>query len=131
VYKGRYNNDQIAVKFLIPDSTSDLSLVYFAREIQIISTLKSPHVHLEEFERFNYHFRFVVDFVAADPLNLFLVMKFMEEGNLDEYLHPPQKRVIPWDQKLAIASQIATGLRFLHTNKVLLLIKVREKSILT
>ncbi|KAK7271989.1 hypothetical protein RJT34_28304 [Clitoria ternatea] len=101
VYKGVLDDTTVAIKALRPDITQGEK--QFQQEVNVLSTIRHPNM---------------VQLLGACPEFGCLVYEYMENGSLEDRLFqkdntPP----IPWKIRFKIASEIATGLLFLHQTK--------------
>ncbi|OIW11829.1 hypothetical protein TanjilG_14641 [Lupinus angustifolius] len=102
VFKGVLDHTVVAIKALRPDITSQ-GEKQFQQEVDVLSSIRHPNMVL---------------LLGACPEFGCLVYEYMENGSLDDRLFqkdntPP----IPWKIRFRIASEIATGLLFLHQTK--------------
>ncbi|KAK7261666.1 hypothetical protein RIF29_27982 [Crotalaria pallida] len=101
VYKGVLDHTDVAIKALRPDITQGER--QFQQEVDVLSTVRHPNM---------------VILLGACPEFGILVYEYMENGTLDDHLFqkfdtPP----LPWKLRFKMASEIATGLLFLHQTK--------------
>ncbi|XP_027343419.1 U-box domain-containing protein 52-like [Abrus precatorius] len=101
VFKGVLDNTVVAIKAVRPDLTQGEK--QFQQEVNVLSTIRHPNM---------------VQLLGACPEYGCLVYEYMENGSLEDRLYqidntPP----IPWKVRFKIASEIATGLLFLHQTK--------------
>ncbi|XP_058750257.1 U-box domain-containing protein 35-like [Vicia villosa] len=101
VFKGVLDHTVVAIKVLRPDLAHGER--QFQQEIIVLSTIRHPNMVL---------------LLGACPEYGCLVYEHMENGSLEDRLFrkddsPP----IPWKNRFRIASEIATGLLFLHQAK--------------
>ncbi|CAK8560373.1 unnamed protein product [Lathyrus sativus] len=101
VFKGVLDHTVVAIKVLRPDLAHGER--QFQQEIIVLSTIRHPNMVL---------------LLGACPEFGCLVYEYMENGSLEDRLFrkdntPP----IPWKNRFRIASEIATGLLFLHQAK--------------
>ncbi|CAK7356892.1 unnamed protein product [Dovyalis caffra] len=101
VYKATLDHTPVAIKVLRPDLSQGQR--QFHNEVQVLSNMRHPHM---------------VILLGACPEYGCLVYEHMEKGSLEDCLFrkgntPP----IPWRKRFSIASEIATGLLFLHETK--------------
>ncbi|KAK7255654.1 hypothetical protein RIF29_29069 [Crotalaria pallida] len=102
VFKGVLDHTVVAIKALRPDITSQ-GEKQFKQEVDVLSSIRHPNMVL---------------LLGACPEFGCLVYEYMENGSLEDRLFqkdntPP----IPWKSRFKIASQVATGLLFLHQRK--------------
>ncbi|CAN1218221.1 U-box domain-containing protein 51 [Linum perenne] len=101
VYVGVIDEISVAIKVVRPDLSQGQQ--QFQKEVEVLSTMRHPHM---------------VTLLGACPQYGCLVYEYMENGSLEDRLYrkdntPP----IPWRTRFKIASEIATGLLFLHESK--------------
>lgn len=101
VYKCTLDNSLVAVKALHPDATQGWK--QFQQEVEVLSRIQHPHIVL---------------LLGACPELGCLVYEYMSNGSLEDRLFrngatPP----LPWYTRFIIASEIATGLLYLHSSK--------------
>ncbi|KAH3794040.1 serine/threonine-protein kinase TNNI3K-like [Dreissena polymorpha] len=103
VYKGRCRGKTVAVKRYKAScfgTKSDVDM--FCREVAILSKLNSPYV---------------IQFMGAcldDPSQFAIVTQYVAGGSLFSLLHE-QKRLLDIHSKLIIATDVARGMKYLHT----------------
>lgn len=101
VYKGQLDHTQVAIKVLRPDAAQGRS--QFQQEVEVLSCIRHPNMVL---------------LLGACPEYGCLVYEYMANGSLDDCLFRRSGGpVIPWQHRFRIASEIATGLLFLHQKK--------------
>ncbi|PWA75234.1 hypothetical protein CTI12_AA243940 [Artemisia annua] len=101
VYKGRLSNTTVAIKVLRSDAVQGRS--QFQKEVEVLSCMQHPNM---------------VVLLGACPEYGCLVYKYMSNGSLEDRLYrrgntPP----LSWQMRFKIASEIATGILFLHQTK--------------
>ncbi|XP_027906025.1 U-box domain-containing protein 35-like [Vigna unguiculata] len=101
VFKGVLDHTTVAIKAVKPD------LAYaekqFQQEVIVLSTIRHPNMVL---------------LLGACPEFGVLVYEYMVNGSLeDRLLQRDNSPPIPWKTRFKIASEIATGLLFLHQTK--------------
>ncbi|KAI3748537.1 hypothetical protein L6452_11673 [Arctium lappa] len=101
VFKGSLNHTPVAIKVLRPDAAQGRS--QFQREVEVLSCMRHPNMVL---------------LLGACPEYGCLVYEYMANGSLEDRLHrrgntPP----LSWQIRFKIASEIATGILFLHQTK--------------
>jgi hypothetical protein len=117
VYKGKYNGETVAIKEItvrLSDGTVDSAASeYFAdfrHEVWVSSLLKHENiVGLKAFA-----IKSELDENGERIAQLAIVMEFIPNGDLYDWLHT-SKEAIPWDVRLKVAEEIASGMQFLHT----------------
>ncbi|KOM44418.1 hypothetical protein LR48_Vigan05g202300 [Vigna angularis] len=101
VFKGVLDNIVVAVKALRPDITHGEK--QFQQEVSVLSTIRHSNM---------------VKLLGACPEYGCLVYEYMENGSLEDRLFQKDNTpAIPWKVRFKIASEIATGLLFLHQTK--------------
>jgi serine/threonine protein kinase len=75
----------------------------FEREISMLIKMKS-HPNLIQFKG-----------IAASKNEVFIIMEFCSGGNLYDLLHNEPKIFLSWKQKVKIITDIANGLKSLHS----------------
>ncbi|KUF90433.1 hypothetical protein AM588_10002667 [Phytophthora nicotianae] len=107
VYAGIYNNEQVAVKMLLPSTRRDMKLVNgFLIEAKLTATMDHPRI---------------VTFIgiAWDSLSdLCVVMEFMEGGDLRTLLtnYKQKQHPVGFDrEKVTIALHVCHALTYLHS----------------
>ncbi|XP_019435819.1 PREDICTED: U-box domain-containing protein 34-like [Lupinus angustifolius] len=101
VFKGLLDNTVVAIKALRSNITQGDR--QFQQEVDVLTTVRHPNMVL---------------LLGVCPENGCLVYEFTENGTLEDRLFqkdntPP----LPWNLRFKIASEIATGLLFLHQTK--------------
>ena len=104
VYLGTYRYDDVAIKMLKNDSISAESVKELHVESQIMANLNCDNV-----VRFRGY--------CTSPAYC-IVMEFMENGSLYQYLKDPSKS-LDWKLRYRFALDITKGLAFLHKEKIL------------
>ncbi|KAG2966897.1 hypothetical protein PC120_g27029, partial [Phytophthora cactorum] len=107
VYCGRYRDQDVAIKTLLPEKRKDLVHIQaFLSEVRLMATMEHPHV---------------VQFigVAWESLSdLFCVTEFMAGGDLRSLLKDYRSNGVPQGMdasKMQIAYQVAYALTYLHS----------------
>ncbi|KAK7335857.1 hypothetical protein VNO80_27951 [Phaseolus coccineus] len=101
VFKGVLDHIDVAVKALRPDITQGEK--QFQQEVSVLSTIKHSNM---------------VKLLGACPEYGCLVYEYMENGSLEDRLFQRDNTpTIQWKVRFKIASEIATGLLFLHQTK--------------
>ncbi|KAF3327454.1 U-box domain-containing protein 35-like protein [Carex littledalei] len=100
VYKATLNHTLVAIKALRSDISTTQGLRQFQQELEVLSSMRHPNI---------------IHLLGACPEYGCLVYEYMSKGSLEERLAcqsgtPP----LPWQLRFKIASEIATGLLFLH-----------------
>ncbi|KAH7470456.1 putative serine/threonine-protein kinase/receptor R831 [Phytophthora ramorum] len=107
VYRGRYRDQDVAIKTLLPEKRKDLAHIQaFLSEVRLVATMEHPHI---------------VQFigVAWESLSdLFCVTEFMSGGDLRSLLKDYLANGVPQGMdagKTQIAYQVAYALTYLHS----------------
>eukprot|EP00644_Phytophthora_capsici_P016381 jgi/Phyca11/569895/estExt2_Genewise1.C_PHYCAscaffold_340265 len=107
VYRGKYNNQDVAVKMLFPEARSDLKKVNaFLAEVKLMASLSHPHI---------------VQFVGVSwgsLTDLCVLTELMKGGDLRSLLKGFEDQKHPQGidhDKIQIAYQIAQALTYLHS----------------
>ncbi|KAH1104913.1 hypothetical protein GYH30_038298 [Glycine max] len=101
VFKGVLDHTEVAIKALKPDISQGER--QFQQEVNVLSTIKHPNM---------------VQLLGACPEYGCLVYEYIENGSLEDRLFQKDNTpTIPWKVRFKIASEIATGLLFLHQTK--------------
>ncbi|KAL2578744.1 hypothetical protein AAZV13_15G025400 [Glycine max] len=101
VFKGVLDHTDVAIKALKPDISQGER--QFQQEVNVLSTIKHPNM---------------VQLLGACPEYGCLVYEYIENGSLEDRLFQKDNTpTIPWKVRFKIASEIATGLLFLHQTK--------------
>jgi len=105
VYRARYvvDNRHVAVKLLPPNIGNEMILSRFEREVEILKTLRHPHI--------------VRCFGGKCEGNQhFYAMELVEGGTLDKLIEEQNK--LSWEAAVQFALQMAAGLSFAHERGV-------------
>jgi eukaryotic-like serine/threonine-protein kinase len=105
VYRARYvvDNRHVAVKLLPPNIGNEMILSRFEREVEILKTLRHPHI--------------VRCFGGKCEGNQhFYAMELVEGGTLDKLIEGQSK--LSWEVAVQFALQMAAGLSFAHERGV-------------
>ncbi|XP_076946915.1 U-box domain-containing protein 34-like [Bidens hawaiensis] len=101
VFKGRLSNNLVAIKVLRPDAAQGRS--QFQQEVEVLSCMRHPNMVL---------------LLGACPEYGCLVYEYMANGSLeDRLLRRGNTPPLSWQIRFKIASEIATGILFLHQTK--------------
>ncbi|XP_027191133.1 U-box domain-containing protein 51-like isoform X2 [Cicer arietinum] len=101
VFKGVLDQAAVAVKALRPDITQGEK--QFHQEVLVLSSIRHPNI---------------VILLGACPEYGCLVYEYLENGSLEDRLFQKDNTLpIPWKTRFKIASEIATGLLYLHKTK--------------
>ncbi|RLN95214.1 hypothetical protein BBJ28_00009647 [Nothophytophthora sp. Chile5] len=123
VYRGRYRNQDVAIKVLLPEKRKDLKYIEaFLAEVRLMATMDHPQI---------------VQFigVAWESLSdLYCVTEFMAGGDLRSLLKDYLANGVPQGMdasKVQIAYQVAYALTYLHSlNPVVLHRDLKSRNIL-
>ncbi|KAI3793513.1 hypothetical protein L1987_36132 [Smallanthus sonchifolius] len=101
VFKGWLSNNAVAIKVLRPDAAQGRS--QFQQEVEVLSCMQHPNMVL---------------LLGACPEYGCLVYEYMANGSLeDRLLRRGNTPPLSWQIRFKIASEIATGILFLHQTK--------------
>ncbi|XP_071732996.1 U-box domain-containing protein 52-like [Rutidosis leptorrhynchoides] len=101
VFKGRLDNNLVAIKVLRPDAAQGRS--QFQQEVEVLSCMQHPNMVL---------------LLGACPEYGCLVYEYMANGSLeDRLLRRGNTPPLSWQIRFKIAAEIATGILFLHQTK--------------
>ncbi|CAI0419948.1 unnamed protein product [Linum tenue] len=101
VYKGIIDDVPVAIKVVRPDLSQGQK--QFQKEVEVLSTVRHPHM---------------VNLLGACPQYGCLVYEYMDNGSLeDRLMRKDNTPTIPWSTRFKIASEIATGLLYLHEHR--------------
>ncbi|KAH7847345.1 hypothetical protein Vadar_024999 [Vaccinium darrowii] len=101
VYKCFLDHTQVAVKVLRPDAAQGRS--QFQKEVEVLSCIRHPNMVL---------------LLGACPEYGCLVYEYMSKGSLEDCLFGRgHDTPLSWQHRFRIATEIATGLLFLHQSK--------------
>ncbi|KAA8515244.1 hypothetical protein F0562_018526 [Nyssa sinensis] len=112
LYHGIYKDEPVAVKIIrVPDDDENGSLTIrlekqFSREVTLLSRL---------------HHQNVIKFVAAcrkSPV-FCIITEYLSEGSLRAFLHKLEKKSLPLQKLITIASEIARGMEYIHSQGVI------------
>ena len=104
VYQAQWQTVAVAAKMLKITNLSPKALADFQEEAQRHGLLRHPNI--------------VMLFgVCVEPGHYAMVMEFMTSGSLNNLLHSTQD--IPWSLRQSIAQNIASGLYYLHNNRII------------
>ncbi len=105
VYKATWNHNDVAVKKLLLKNLSDSAVQDFEKEINIHLTLRSPQVVQ------------MYGVTAEQPYGM--VMEYMENGSLDNFLRKTSRENFSWTLRYKIALDTSIGLLYLHQNQII------------
>ncbi|KAL2928638.1 putative U-box domain-containing protein 50 [Bienertia sinuspersici] len=98
VYKGRINRMSVAVKML--DSYVDRTQEIFQAKVNLLANIRHPHI---------------TTFIGFCSEFKCFVFEYMHNGCLRDIIFSRIKaRTLKWHQRIQIAAQVSSGLRFLH-----------------
>jgi predicted Ser/Thr protein kinase len=103
VYKGRWQNTDVAIKQLFSVEFDPRSKLEFIRETSIMATLRHPNI--------------VAFFGVCLEPECCIVMEYMSEGSLYNLLH--SNKELTWLARCHIALDVGRGLAFLHEKDVI------------
>ncbi|KAH9131961.1 hypothetical protein LEN26_007544 [Aphanomyces euteiches] len=108
VWLGTYNGDNVAIKLLTDTPMKTVHEVQkFINEVILMTRLKNPYI---------------VSFLGcvwAKLPDIELIVEYMNEGDLKEYLNETTPSTFSWPQKIQCAIDILHGLMYLHSNKII------------
>jgi tRNA A-37 threonylcarbamoyl transferase component Bud32 len=104
VYKGEWQNVPVAIKELHLKNLSNEALQEFKSEAEIMAKLRFPNI-------------VTLYGVCLEPNKYSMVIELMPKGSLYDLLHNGQP--LPWKIRFNISMDIATGLSYLHSKKIL------------
>jgi serine/threonine-protein kinase len=106
VYRARYvvNDREVAVKMLPDDVTSPTVLARFERELEVLKTLKHPHI-VRSFGG------------ACEDNKKFYAMELIAGGSLEDQLQ--ERGQLPWETVVEYGKQMCAALEYLHENGVI------------
>ena len=106
VYEGNLSGTKVAVKMIA--HMNEAASKDFLKESTLMKSLRHPNV---------------VQFYGGgyDKAHSkgFLMMEFMEFGSLYDVLHDRKKYKLPWELRMQMAVQIASGIAFLHSKSIM------------
>ena len=105
VHRAVWRGTEVAVKTLPADRMMRSAVRNFKDEINVMMRLRHPNIVL---------------FMGActKPPHLCIIMEFMGLGSLYEFLNNNHVDHIPFQMKVKMASQAATGMHFLHSSGI-------------
>ena len=103
VFLGDYRGTEVALKKLKTISLKEENLKEFKREVSSLSIIRHPNLVL-----------FMGAIAEQD--NICIVTEYCDGGTLFSLLHQRKEINIPWELRIRILLEIATGMNFLHTN---------------
>lgn len=104
VYKGVWQNIEVAIKQLMSDHLSGEAVIEFQHEMQVTAKLRHPNVIL-------------LYGAVTEKSPYCLVMEYMSGGSLYSVLHSPVE--LTWERREQIALDITIGLNYLHHEDLL------------
>ncbi|EQC42814.1 TKL/LISK/LISK-DD1 protein kinase [Saprolegnia diclina VS20] len=106
VWLGYYENAPVAIKTL-RNVHSSLAQAAFAREIQLMTSLTSPHI-----------VACIGVTWSLDDNDLRLVVEYMDQTDLREFLQKTNPISFPWSLKVASLTSVAAALQYLHARGI-------------
>ncbi|KAI4317000.1 hypothetical protein L6164_024915 [Bauhinia variegata] len=105
LYKGTFNNHDVAIKVLKTENLNESIQKEFAQEVYILSKIQHKNI---------------VQFVGActKPPNLCIVTEYMSGGSMYDLLHK-QKAGLTLPSLLRVAIDVSEGMNYLHQNDIL------------
>ncbi|KAF0698134.1 Aste57867_11230 [Aphanomyces stellatus] len=108
VYFGHWNGQDVAIKKLLPEKqTNDTAVADFIAEIKLLASVQSEYV---------------VAFKGAvwsRPMDIMLVMEWMEEGDLNHFLEFRRPEDVEWRHRLQIAHDVVQALSHVHARNII------------
>ncbi|EQC30415.1 TKL protein kinase [Saprolegnia diclina VS20] len=107
IFLGEYDGKPVAIKTLLTGHSNRAGIQSFIDEINLLGRLDSPYI---------------VSLIGAAwtrATNLQCVLEFMDLGDLKEFLAKTPSTHFPWQSKLECARNIAEGLVYLHSLRVI------------
>ncbi|GAB2224453.1 hypothetical protein Droror1_Dr00005213 [Drosera rotundifolia] len=104
LYKGTYNEQEVAIKILKADRVNKDVLKEFFQEVNILRKIRHKNI---------------VQFIGSctQPPNLCIVTEFMARGNVYDFLHK-QRGVFKLPSLLRAAIDVSQGMEYLHQNNI-------------
>ncbi|KAJ3696220.1 hypothetical protein LUZ60_001597 [Juncus effusus] len=103
VYKSMLDHTLVAIKALRSDVSTTQGLKQFQQELEVLSKIRHPNMVL---------------LLGACPEYGCLIYEYMSNGSLEDRLSCQSNTApLPWQLRFKIASEIATGLLFLHQQR--------------
>mmetsp|Transcript_15286 Transcript_15286/g.35383 ORF Transcript_15286/g.35383 Transcript_15286/m.35383 type:complete len:564 (-) Transcript_15286:732-2423(-) len=110
VHAGIYSGQMVAIKTQVRETKALEE--YLKRELEILQTMSNLHPNLIEFIG-------MADIERGDEWYLYVVTSFAGGGDLSTLLFENTELELGWRFRTTLASQIAEGLEYLHSQKVL------------
>jgi len=103
VYKGKLHGKEVAIKRLLVQNVSEISLQEFKQEIAIMSNLRHPNLLL---------------FIGAclEPQHIAIVTEYLPMGSLQDVLFAKNVHM-DMKKRLTILKEVAQGMNWLHSLK--------------
>lgn len=109
VRKGIYKGKLVAVKSLVASEGAD-------ENSNGIDPFVAASIFLQEAKNMReLHHECIVSLVGFIMTSFAIVMEYMEDGNLEEYISKNQ--YMPWTERFCVAYDIAQGMNYLHSKK--------------
>ncbi|OQS06100.1 kinase [Thraustotheca clavata] len=107
VWKGKFNEETVAIKLLQENRNSARDIQEFVDEITLTASFNSPYIIK------------MIGAVWTTPTNVMAVMEIMNLGDLREYLVKNDSSVFTWDKKLNILISVVEALSYLHSLSII------------
>ncbi|OQS00679.1 protein kinase [Achlya hypogyna] len=107
IFLGSYHGQAVAIKTLLTGHGNRAGIQKFMDEINLLGRFDSPYVVS------------LVGVAWTRPTNLQCVLEYMDLGDLKEFLAATSQEAFPLRSKLDCARNIAEGLVYLHSMKVI------------
>lgn len=104
VYRGTWQNTQVAIKQLLEQNLTPESEQEFRKETELHTGLRHDHI-------------VVLYGAVMDQTPYCMVLELMKGGSLYDLLHDPNQALAPRDQ-LRYARHIGSGLNYLHSRQI-------------
>lgn len=122
LYRGRYNDEQVAVKIVqVPDvNDNDDDDAAAAQEKRKLADRLWKQFKKEATLLSRLHHKNVVKFVAAckNPPVLGIVTEYLSGGSLRSYLNKLENKVLPFPELIRMALDIARGMEYVHSQGI-------------
>ncbi|KAF0691881.1 Aste57867_16965 [Aphanomyces stellatus] len=110
VFFGTCRGQSVAIKTLLPGRMTSHDICALVDEITLLSSLSHRYIVA------------CVGVCVGDPLaadSLALVVEFMDQGDLRDYLVATPPSLFPWPSKLAVAWSVTKALVYLHARGII------------